>query len=373
MNTLKNKASEKFSYESSREGYRSVTTSLINRSFEWKDKQINILLEKAMLYLGELNAFSKYYPNVKKYLPLFIAREAVASALMEGEEIDFQSVFLCEDKVREVLNHTKAIEWGAKELKRYPLSIRLIKQAHQMLFAHISTPDYGGKLRKHEQIKLKYSRNTAYSPPNRHQLKVLINDGKKFWRNDKLELPHLIKMAISLYQFDNILPFLDGNGKTARTLILFEMMELKFLRLPIFCFSVFCVQNRMEYYKRLNLVRTQNDIEQWIRFFIDGIIETTRKSNKILTDLYALNNYYHQQIEQKIGVKRQASAKQLIELFYKKPFLSVNAIKDELKISFQACNILIKQFLMLNFIQNTTSGKRNRVFFLWKYMEIFKI
>ncbi len=375
MNTPENKSKGNFFYESSREGYRSVTTSLINRSFEWKDKQINILLEQAVLHLGELNAFSKYYPNIKKFLHLFAVREAVASAIMEGQQVDLKSVLAKSKSFCEVLNHTNAIEWGAKELRRFPLSIRLIKQAHQMLFDDIPMhQNYGGKLRNQQQIITeKYSRDNNYTPPNKHQLKVLINDGKKFWRNDKLELPHLIKMGISLYQFDNILPFLNGNGKTARTLILFELMELKFLRLPIFCFSVFCVQNRMEYYHRLNLVRTKNDIEQWILFFLEGVIKTTKQSNKILTSLYALNTYYLQQIEQNLGVKRQYSARRLIELFYEKPFLTVNDMKEALGISFQACNMLIKQFLMLNFVQTVASGRRNRVFFLWKYVALFEM
>ncbi len=363
-----------FSFESSREEYRSITSSLINRSFEWKNKQINILLEQTMLHLGELNAFSKYYPEIRKFLPMFAIRESVASAMMEGQEADIQKVFLEKDVVSEIINHTKAMAWGVKELKRFPLSIRVIKQAHQMLFSHIDTQDnYGGKFREHNQIKLKYSRDTDYIPPNRHQLKILINDGKKFWHNDKLELPQLIKMGISLYQFDNILPFLDGNGKTARMLILFELMDLKFLRYPILCFSVFCMQNRMEYYRRLNLVRTKNDLEQWLVFFLGGIIKSVKQSNKILTNLYGLNLYYHRQIEEQIGIKRRDTAKQLLELFYHKPFLTVNEIKEKLNISFQASNILMRHFIQLDLVRNATSGKRNRVFFLWRYVDLFDI
>lgn len=365
----------KFAYASSREGYRSVTTSLINRSFEWKDKQINILLEQAMLYLGELNALSKYYPDIKKYVPLFTLRESIASAIMEGEEVNFKSIFLQNNMSCEVVNHTKAIEWAANELKRFPLSIRLVKQAHQMLFDNIPLQQqHGGKLRAHEEVNTKKNHfGFEYLPPNKHQLKVLINDGKKFWRNDSLELPHLIKMGISLYQFDSILPFLDGNGKTARTLILFELLELRFLRHPIFCFSVFCVQNRMEYFHRLNLVRNKNDIEQWIRFFIEGVIKTTQQSNSILTNLHSLNAFYQQEIEQHLGAKRQASAKQLIELFYEKPFLTVSQIKELLGISFQASNTLIKLFKQHNLVRVASEGKRNRIFYLWKYVELFEI
>lgn len=372
-----------YTYQSFKEGYRSVTPSLINRSFEWKDKQINILLERAMLELGELNAFSKFFPNINRYIPLFVAQEAVASNMIEGSKCSLPQAFVPENsksfkriyEQKEITNHIEAIKWGVKELKRFPLSVRLIKEAHRILCSDLpQLEDFGGKIRPFVNSKdNKFDVGFKYSPPNKHELKILINDAKKFWRNDNLELPLLIKMAISLYQFENILPFLDGNGRTARTLILFEMMELSFVHKPVFCLSVFFERNRLEYYHRLNLIRSKNDIEQWIRFFLTGIKESARYSKEILGNINSMVERNEKLIEEHMGKKRHQSAKQLITEFYSSPFLSVNDIKEKLGLSFQSANLLIKELEKLGMVKELVGARRNRLFYLWEYLQLFEL
>jgi Fic family protein len=380
---LNKKSTGDFIYQSFKEGYKSITPSLINRSFEWKDKQINILLESAMLELGELNAYSKFFSKIELYLPMFIAQEVLASNLIEGNKCDLQQLFI-EDSSKsfksryaqqEVSNHIKAIRWGVDELKKFPLSVRLIKEAHRILCSDLpSKKEFGGKFRPfYRAIDNPVEEEMNYIPPNKHELKILINDGKKFWRNDDLELPQLIKMAISLYQFENILPFLDGNGRTARTLILFEILSLKFVAQPIFCLSVFFEKNRLEYYHRLNLIRTRNDIEQWIRFFLTGIKESAQHSKLLLDKIEKLHQNYQFVIENKMGKKRKQSANRLLNEFYSKPFMSVNDIKEKLGLSFQSANQLIKEFEIHELVKEHLGARRNRVFYLWEYLHLFDL
>jgi len=372
-----------FAYQSFKEGYRSVTPSLINRSFEWKDKQINILLESAMLELGELNAYSKFFPNINQHVPLFVAQESVASNLIEGSKCNISQAFVPENsrsfkriyEQKEITNHIEAINWGVNELRRFPLSIRLIKESHRLLCSNLpQKEDFGGKIRPfYDSNDSKFESHFKYTPPNKHELKILINDAKKFWRNDDLELPLLIKMAISLYQFENILPFLDGNGRTARTLILFEMLELKFVYKPVFCLSVFFEKNRLEYYNRLNLIRAKNDIEQWIKFFLTGIRESAIHSKEILAQLKKLTERYNKQIENQMGKKRHQTAKLLMSEFYSKPFLTVNEVKEKLGLSFQSANQLIKEFESTGLIKELVGARRNRIFYLWEYLNLFEL
>ncbi|MGQ1911329.1 Fic family protein [Marinifilum sp. RC60d5] len=372
-----------FAYQSFKEGYRSVTPSLINRSFEWKDKQINILLESAMLELGELNAYSKIFPQIDLHLPLFVAQEAVASNLIEGSKSNLNQAFVPETsrsfkriyEQKEITNHIEAINWGVKELCQFPLSVRLVKEAHRILCSDLpQKEDFGGKIRPFfDSNDSKFNSSFEYMPPNKHELKILINDGKKFWRNSNLELPQLIKMAISLYQFENILPFLNGNGRTARTLILFETLELKFVHKPIFCLSVFFEKNRLEYYHRLNLIRSRNDIEQWIKFFLTGIRESAIHSKEILQSLGHLKVKYNELIESKMGKKRHQSAKLLMSEFYSQPFLTVNEVKNKLNLSFQSANQLMKEFEQTGLIKELVGARRNRVFYLWEYLHLFNL
>ena len=380
---LNKKTGGDFVYQSFKEGYKSVTPSLINRSFEWNDKQINILLESAMLELGELNAYSKFFPGIDNHIPLFIAQEVIASNLIEGNKSDLYQVFVpdvsqsfkSQYAQKEIVNHIKAIHWGVNELQKFPLSVRLVKEAHKILCSDLpAKEEFGGKLRSffhaHENS---FEEESNYSPPNKHELKILINDGKKFWRNDDLELPQLIKMAISLYQFENILPFLDGNGRTARILILFETISLKFVARPIFCLSVFFEKNRLEYYHRLNLIRSKNDIEQWIKFVLTGVKETALHSKNLLGNIEGLTKYYESVIEEKMSKKRKQSAKQLLSEFYSNPFMSVSDVKEKLQLSFQSANLLVKEFETHNILKEYAGARRNRVFYLWEYLNLFEL
>ncbi|MDQ1772613.1 Fic family protein [Labilibaculum sp. A4] len=380
---LNKKTGGDFVYQSFKEGYKSVTPSLINRSFEWNDKQINILLESAMLELGELNAYSKFFPGIDNHIPLFIAQEVIASNLIEGNKSDLYQVFVpdvsqsfkSQYAQKEIVNHIKAIHWGVNELQKFPLSVRLVKEAHKILCSDLpAKEEFGGKLRSffhaHENS---FEEESNYSPPNKHELKILINDGKKFWRNDDLELPQLIKMAISLYQFENILPFLDGNGRTARILILFETISLKFVARPIFCLSVFFEKNRLEYYHRLNLIRSKNDIEQWIKFVLTGVKETALHSKNLLGNVEGLTKYYESVIEEKMSKKRKQSAKQLLSEFYSNPFMSVSDVKEKLQLSFQSANLLVKEFETHNILKEYAGARRNRVFYLWEYLNLFEL
>ncbi|WP_461630900.1 Fic family protein [Labilibaculum euxinus] len=380
---LNKKTGGDFVYQSFKEGYKSVTPSLINRSFEWNDKQINILLESAMLELGELNAYSKFFPGIDNHIPLFIAQEVIASNLIEGNKSDLYQVFVpdvsqsfkSQYAQKEIVNHIKAIHWGVNELQKFPLSVRLVKEAHKILCSDLpAKEEFGGKLRSffhaHENS---FEEESNYSPPNKHELKILINDGKKFWRNDDLELPQLIKMAISLYQFENILPFLDGNGRTARILILFETISLKFVARPIFCLSVFFEKNRLEYYHRLNLIRSKNDIEQWIKFVLTGVKETALHSKNLLGNVEGLTKYYESVIEEKMSKKRKQSAKQLLSEFYSSPFMSVSDVKEKLQLSFQSANLLVKEFETHNILKEYAGARRNRVFYLWEYLNLFEL
>lgn len=374
-----------FINQSHREGYKSTSSFLINRSFEWKDKQINIMLESCMHRLGELNAYCRYFKDIDIHLPMFTAIEVTASNMMEGIRSNMTQAFLPSSSKgyrsliahKQVRNYIRSIDWAVNELEKHPLTLHMIKETHRMLYADLPREEEtGGKLRiKYNAKDSKHDEESGskYSPPSKHDLKILINDAKWFWRNEDLQLPYLIKMAISLCQFETILPFLDGNGRTARTLILLELISLKFIEKPIFCLSVFFEKNRLEYYHRLNLIRSKNDVEQWIRFFITGMSETALFCTERLDELQELKDRYQERIVTKLGKKRHPSAKQLLDIFYSRPYLTVNEIKEEIQLSFQSANQLVKEFEEAGFIKEMAGARRNRVFYLWEYLAIFEI
>ncbi|MCL3781636.1 Fic family protein [Prolixibacteraceae bacterium JC049] len=360
------------------ESYKSFVPVFINSNFEWKDKHINMLLEQASIKVGELNIHATLAEDRSILIHHLLLREAIASNLMEGIQSNFSSYFSQPPNANdeaysswlENYNYMNSVFWGVNELKRYPLSLRMIKKTHQIQFANQPFhPEWGGKLRMEMPVD---PHDDSFTPPGRNELRRLINDAKRFWNNDDLELPQLVKMAISLFQFENILPFVSGNGRTARTLMILQLISLKYLKYPVLSLSVVMNRNRMEYYHRLNQVRSKNDIEQWIRFFLNCIIESTEENIQLIKSYQSLKGSIQNIITSEIGLKRHKAASQLLNTLCRKPIITVAEIAEELEISFQAANLLVREFEKLNIIQVNDSAKRNRIFYFTQLIAIFQ-
>ncbi|MCT4616002.1 MAG: Fic family protein [Marinifilaceae bacterium] len=367
-----------FEYQSLKEEYKSQSFSLINRSFEWKDKQINIILEEAVFAMGQLNLFTKIYPEIEDFILYFYSMEAVASSRLEGNKADIIQLLspnynkdnpLFADQL-ELKNHVDTMIDSCKKLNKQRLSIKLIKDAHKKLYENIPNKyRFGGKLRLNDKNDSHH--NLDFIPPSKTELKKLINDAKHFWRNDDLALPNMIKMAFSLYQFENILPFLDGNGKTARILILFEILSLGYLKYPILCISEFLERNKLEYYNRLSIIRVKNDIEQWIKFFLTAMKESAQLSIDILESLIKIKQEIKTTIVREFPQKGHKNAIRFIDCLINAPMSTIGEMSKKLKLSFQAVNEINKIFLKLNIVNEYSGSKRNRRFFVKDIMNLF--
>jgi len=379
---LNNKKTNSYHFQTFLESYKSFSPSVINQSFEWKDKQINILLELTTHALGELNGLTAYSNNYQLFVPYLQLREVLASNMIEGNSLNLHEYFFKTDTLSELQQqeqqqancYNKSIIWAFNELNKYPLSIRLIKQAHKILYSSSNkTKELGGKLRTVGKYSTTVSPIKDFTPPNRDELKHLINDAKKFWNNDSLQLPLLIKMAISLFQFENILPFVDGNGRTARTLTLLQLNSLKFMTKPVLSPSVIFNQNRMEYYHRLNLVRTNNDIEQWIRFFLSVLHQSATENIQLLIKAAELNTKNSLLITNNLPIKRRKQGIAFLELITQTPIITVKEIAQHFCVSFQAANNFIREFEKLGLINELSGAKRNRIFSYSELIELFEL
>jgi len=268
--------------------YKSFSPAPINCEWQWLDPQLNTLLERASRSLAELNALSLMVPDVDLFIRMHIAKEANTSSRIEGTQTQMDEAIMRREQVapekrddwQEVQNYIEAINTAVSDLEHLPLSIRLLKQTHAVLMQGVrGAHKLPGEFRSSQNwIGGSNLNNAVFVPPHPDQVAELMGDLEKFWHNEQILVPDLIRIALSHYQFETIHPFLDGNGRIGRLLITLYLVDKGLLHKPALYLSDFFERNRGAYYDALTVVRSSNDLLHWLRFFLTAVAETATSS-----------------------------------------------------------------------------------------------
>ena len=359
---------------------RSFSPAKINHTWSIDDDQVNYLLSRANLLLGELNGFSKQIPDIDFFIRMHVFKEATTSSQIEGTQTNmaeaFQKIEYISPERRddwcEVQNYINAMNFAISELNNLPLCNRLLREAHKILMNNARGESMNpGNFRTIQNWIGGSSLNDAiFVPPCHTEVVDLMSDLELFLNNNELKIPTLIKIAIGHYQFETIHPFLDGNGRIGRLLITLYLVKENILTKPTLYLSDFFCNNRQLYYDNLRIVSFKDDMTQWLKFFLVGVIETSEKSISTFEKILKIKTDIEQNGITKLG-KRVQIAQALLKYLFSQPIVDINDVMKQLNISNPTALKLVNEFISLGILKDITGYKRNRSFVFDKYMRLF--
>ncbi len=359
--------------------YKSFQPTELCKAWNIDDMDVISLLSKADRHLGRLDMYSEYV-DIDMFIQMHIAKEATQSSKIEGTQTNIEEAFLSKADIsnekrndwEEVQNYIIAMNEAIKLLHRFPFSSRLIRETHKILLQGVrGQHKQPGEFRRSQNwIGGASISDAVFVPPVHTEVEHFISDIEKFVNNDEYNnIPDLIKVALIHYQFETIHPFLDGNGRTGRLLITLYLVSKGILKQPILYVSDFFERNRMLYYDNLTRVRTHSNINQWLKFFLTGIIETSQNGVATLDAVLQLQQSVDNRIS-KLG-KRAADAKIIIDYLYKKPILSVSTVIGLINKTPQTAYNLIADLEKEGILKEITGAQRNKLYLFKEYLDLF--
>lgn len=339
--------------------------------------EIQDLLINANIALGKMDVVGYLVPNLEHVIAVYVRKEALLSSQIEGTQASLEDIFAYESRiplknihdVEEVVHYIKALHHGIKRLSEFPMSIRLIKEIHKILLEGTrgkeKTP---GEFRKSQNwIGPPGSTlsTASFVPPPPKEAMDGMGELELFLHRDS-KLPLLITCALIHYQFETIHPFLDGNGRLGRLLIIFYLYWKGALQQPLLYLSYYLKIHRQEYYDRLNLVREKGDYEQWIIFFLKGIIWTSESSLETMKNILQLQEDHKKRLLTRKLSTPHAMA--LLEYLFESPLLTINDVADRLKISYQGAKTLVDHFVKAEILQEITGKRRDKRYSYREYV-----
>ena len=337
------------------------------------------LLVAANKQLALLNGLSAYIPNINLFVSMYIRKEALMSSQIEGTQATLEDVLdpLLDENVNhnvaDVINYIKATEFAITRQKNLPICNRLIKETHAVLIEGVRGQEKSpGEFRRSQNwiggggSTLK---NARYIPPNMEDMTESMSDLEKYINADD-EIDALIRAALIHYQFETIHPFLDGNGRVGRLLITLFLMEKGVLSVPALYISYFLKKNRIEYYDRMTEVRNKGNYEQWVKFFLQAVLESAKDAVDKIQKLSVLHTK-NAKIIDRMG-RAAKTTMLLLDYLEANPIIEIQKTAAALGLSFNTVSAAVKRLCDKEILVQSKIEQRSRIFNYKDYLDLLR-
>lgn len=343
---------------------------------------LQALLSQADRALGRLDGSVLTLPNPDLFVFMYVRKEAVLSSQIEGTQSSLQDLLAAEvdlfdesmpRDVDEVVNYVRAMKHGLARLGALPVSVRLIREIHGVLLDGVR----GGRLQPGE---LRRSQNwigpagctlatASFVPPPHEDVPQALGDLERFLHTVD-DLPALVRIALAHVQFETIHPFLDGNGRVGRLLITFLLTESGVLHKPVLYLSHYFRRHRQAYYDHLQAVRDRGAWEEWLQFFLQGVVEVAGEAAETARRIQLLREQHRLAITDGLG-RAAGNGHRVLESLYDRPIVTVSDVRAMTGTTYPAANTLVARLVELGILMEMTGFARNRRFRYEPYVRLF--
>lgn len=361
--------------------YRSFVPSALPPNPPLKlDHELVTRRDQALVALGELKGVTRVLPDARLFLYQYVRKEALLSSQIEGTQSSLSDLLLFEldevpgvplDDVREVSNYMDALEHGLERIRGgFPLSLRLLREMHEHLLrrGRGSGKAPGDFRRTPVWIGGPSPDRAQFVPPPADRLMECLDAFERFLHATDDGISPLARAGLAHVQFETIHPFLDGNGRLGRLLIVLMLCDAGLLDEPSLYLSLYFKARRDEYYKRLDAVRAEGDWEGWLLFFFDGVMATAQQAVDTAQRLLRLFNEDRERLRQSGRIA--GTALQLHESFTRHPLRTMPTLGKELGLSKPTVQRGLDAMQVSGMVREITGKKRYKVFAYQNYLDI---
>ncbi|HRJ59150.1 MAG TPA: Fic family protein [Anaerolineales bacterium] len=352
-------------------GYYAFVPAPIPPKINWTLPLVSALSE-AERELSRLATLADVFPFSRLLMQAFIRREAVLSSRIEGTRATLAELYTYEsaqlsfleshDDVREVHNYVAALDYGLERLKRFPMSLRFIREIHAKLMQDVR----GGNLPPGEFRRTQNWIGAAgstlatatYVPPPVDEMNLALSELEKFIHTST-DIPTLARVAMIHYQFEAIHPFLDGNGRVGRLLMALLFAEWQILPQPLLNLSVYFERYRQEYYDHLLEVSQRGDWEAWLRFFLRGVRAQSQDSAARIERLKTIRARYQPIVDADKNSNRMGA---VMDFLFGRPIFNAKQLAEGVDMPFKTARQYIEKLVQAGIVREVTGYARNQVY-----------